>query len=272
VQAHETFPALQLPDELLALVLRKATAGADKRTALALRLVCKRFDAAFRSHATHASIHCAPLTYCAAVQCVTLAASCKELPWAAEQDVLLQPRARRDSLLGKAEMHKVVRLRCLRRLVLSGCLQISDWSLVHIAPLTALQMPQVAACALITDAGLAASAGKLRRLRRINVSGVRVTDAGVLPVAALPRLEHLAVAGCGVTDAALTALQQSPLLETLDVSGCNVTDAGVCGLSRCAALRLLSVTLGERVTGGAIARWAGVYALPAEQRGRISQP
>ncbi len=53
---------------------------------------------------------------------------------------------------------------------------------------------------------------------------VRVTDAALPSLAALPALEHLSLAGCEwVTDAGLAALAASRTLKVLSVRGTQVT-------------------------------------------------
>ncbi len=131
--------------------------------------------------------------------------------------------------------------------------------------------------ARVTDAELAALHAVARhphagRLVRLDLSGCeKVTDAGLVPVAALPNVTHLNLYGCreltatGVahiafvarmttlvrldltrctrlTDAALAPLAGLPHLEHLSLAGCEwVTDAGLAALAPARSLKVLSV-------------------------------
>lgn len=85
----------------------------------------------------------------------------------------------------------------------------------------------------ITDLGLAKLA-RLKNLRRLDVSGARVTAAGLEALKSLPRLERLNLWNCAqVDDSAAAVLAGFPSLVNLDLSE---TPAGDAALSRLAAL------------------------------------
>jgi len=128
--------------------------------------------------------------------------------------------------------------------------------------------------ARITDVELAALHSVARhphagRIVRLDLSGCeKLTDAGLVPIAALPGIAHLNLYACreltatGVahlaamptltrldltrcvrlTDAALAPLAKLPRLEHLSLSGCEwITDTGLATLSAVRTLKVLSV-------------------------------
>jgi len=89
----------------------------------------------------------------------------------------------------------------------------------------------------MTDAG-ARTVGKMKNLRRLDLSGTQVTDTGLRAIAGLTQLEELSLAGAPVTDAGIDVLLGLPKLRMLDVSDTKLSGAGI---KRLAALRNLQV-------------------------------
>eukprot|EP00899_Mesostigma_viride_P025272 jgi/Mesvir1/592/Mv02033-RA.1 len=101
----------------------------------------------------------------------------------------------------------------------------------------------------LTDAGLTMVGDSCRRLRKLDVSGLRggFTDQGLAAMAPnLGALEVLRASSCdAVTDVSLVALaRHCPRLKDVDVSFCEVGDEGITALVRHCAL----VTLRARCT------------------------
>jgi hypothetical protein len=110
----------------------------------------------------------------------------------------------------------------------------------------------------ISDLGLAKLA-KLTHLRRLNVSGARLTPAGLKVLAALP-LERLSLWNCAaLDDAAANVLAEIPTLTTLDLSLTAVTDRGLETLARLPNLRHLYLTE-TKVTPSAVEAFQKAHA------------
>jgi internalin A len=93
----------------------------------------------------------------------------------------------------------------------------------------------------ITDLGVAKLV-KLTKLRRLNVSGARLTAAGVKPLAALP-LERLSLWNCdALDDSSAALLAEIPTLTNLDLSMTAVTDKGLQALAKLPNLKALYLT------------------------------
>ena len=92
-----------------------------------------------------------------------------------------------------------------------------------------------------TDLGLA-KLGKLTKLRRLNMSGARLTSSGLKVLAGLP-LERLSLWNCdALNDAAANVLVEIPTLTNLDLSLTAVTDKGLQTLSKLPNLKVLYLT------------------------------
>jgi Leucine-rich repeat (LRR) protein len=90
----------------------------------------------------------------------------------------------------------------------------------------------------VTDLGLA-KLGKLTKLRRLNLSGARLTPAGLKVLARMP-LEHLSLWNCeALDDAAASVLAEIPTLTNLDLSLTKVSDAGLQTLAKLPNLKAL---------------------------------
>jgi Leucine-rich repeat (LRR) protein len=83
----------------------------------------------------------------------------------------------------------------------------------------------------------------MSRLKELNISGSRVTDAGLADVVVRVRsLQALRLSACmGISDAGLSALQQLPTLTSLSLNSTSITAAGLVALVSCNALAFLSL-------------------------------
>lgn len=114
----------------------------------------------------------------------------------------------------------------LTTLLLGGCEDITDASLLMVAQ-HCRNVEQIdLSCCEVTDAGLTALVHSCRSLNTILLKKcVNVTDASVLVLSQLlPDLVKLDLNGCKrITDTTLSALSvNNPLLRELDVTNCDV--------------------------------------------------
>ena len=94
----------------------------------------------------------------------------------------------------------------------------------------------------MTDLGLAKLA-KLKKLRRLDVSGAQLTPAGLKVLASLPQLERLSLWNCTkLDDSAAEALVTLPKLANLDLSNTMVGDATLARLAELPNLKFLYLT------------------------------
>lgn len=85
----------------------------------------------------------------------------------------------------------------------------------------------------ITDIGVDLLAKKCLALKFLDISSLRVTNASLGSIAALPKLESLVMVGCAsVDDDGLLSLSYGcPSLKVVDMSRCDgITSAGLCSL------------------------------------------
>ncbi len=80
---------------------------------------------------------------------------------------------------------------------------------------------------------------KFKHLKRLNVVGSRVTDAGLAYLKDIPTLEDLNLGGTLITDAGLANLSGHPGLAQLDLFDTRITDAGLRHLRTLRNLRSL---------------------------------
>jgi Leucine-rich repeat (LRR) protein len=93
----------------------------------------------------------------------------------------------------------------------------------------------------ITDLGVSKLA-KLKKLRSLEVSGARITPAGLKALEGLP-LERLSLWNCtALDDSAAAVLATMPQLTNLDLSYTSVGDAGLKQLTSLSRLKLLYLT------------------------------
>jgi Leucine-rich repeat (LRR) protein len=103
----------------------------------------------------------------------------------------------------------------------------------------------------VTDLG-AMKLAKLKNLKRLNLSGAKLTTASVKALAALP-LERLSLWACEtLDDSAAALLAEIPTLTVLDLSYTSITDKGLKQIDRLPALKNLYLTE-TKVTPAAVA-------------------
>ena len=94
----------------------------------------------------------------------------------------------------------------------------------------------------LTDLGVAKLA-KLTKLRRLDISGAKITPAGLSALKSLPQLERLSLWNCkGLDDSAAPALAAFPKLGNLDLSYTSIGDATLKTLAALPNLKLLYLT------------------------------
>jgi Leucine-rich repeat (LRR) protein len=94
----------------------------------------------------------------------------------------------------------------------------------------------------ISDLGLAKIAN-LKKLRRLNVSGAKLTPAGLKVLEKLPQLERLSVWYCTeLDDSAATVLAGVPSLVNVDLSYTGISDEGLHKLAALPHLKYLYLT------------------------------
>jgi Leucine-rich repeat (LRR) protein len=104
----------------------------------------------------------------------------------------------------------------------------------------------------VSDLGLAKLA-KLKKLRRLDVSGAQLTPAGLKVLQTLPQLERLSVWNCPALDnSAAEVLAAIPSLVNLDLSYTALGDEGLRSLAKLPHLKYLYVTE-TKVTPEAVA-------------------
>ena len=81
----------------------------------------------------------------------------------------------------------------------------------------------------VSDAGMNVVA-EMRNLTRLDLSKTAVTDAGTRRLSGLKRLEYLNLRGTRVSDSTLAAMKQIPSLRSLYLWETSVTDAAIDGL------------------------------------------
>ena len=89
--------------------------------------------------------------------------------------------------------------------------------------------------------GLRAHLQRLPQVKELVFAEARITDAGLVEVAALPQLESLAFLKVHVTDAGLVHLQRLTQLRRLSLFASQVTDAGLVCLQELPQLRQLGL-------------------------------
>jgi hypothetical protein len=94
----------------------------------------------------------------------------------------------------------------------------------------------------LTDLGVVKLA-KLNRLRRLDISGAKVTATGLKALGKLPNLDRLSLWNCAkVDDAAASELASFPKISSVDLSETPVSDATLRSLARLPGLKTLYLT------------------------------
>jgi eukaryotic-like serine/threonine-protein kinase len=112
------------------------------------------------------------------------------------------------------------------RIDLSGCEQVTDVGLAHMARLQGVRHLNLYGCIGLTDQGMR-HLTQLERLTRLDLTRCRqLTDQALVPLGGITALEHLSLGGCEwITDAGLVHLTRLKSLKVLSVRGTQVTDA-----------------------------------------------
>ncbi len=119
-------------------------------------------------------------------------------------------------------LKEVARVETITALGLSGCREVTDDGVRHLARLPALQHLDLSGTS-ITDAGLSVLAS-LPQLRTISLASTRVTDEGAGALAHCHALERANLAATAAGDGALRALAGKRHLHELSIA---LTDAGI---------------------------------------------
>jgi len=98
------------------------------------------------------------------------------------------------------------------------------------------------------------------KLRRLDLNGAAVTDAGLEQLMGLTSLEHLYLSGTQVTDAGLSHLKGLTTLELLDLSNTQTTDVGMECLKGLDDLESLNLS-GTQVTDATMEYLEGLTGL-----------
>jgi hypothetical protein len=134
-------------------------------------------------------------------------------------------------------MMSMVYLPNLTSLNISGCVAVTDISIMLVAQLSNLASLEMPWCLKVTNIGLKALA-PLTKLTNLNISGCQlITEQGIMSLAAFRNLEKLSLLNLGyskvcVTDAALARLTGLTKLRSLHIGSMQLvnpymTDAGL---------------------------------------------
>ena len=97
----------------------------------------------------------------------------------------------------------------------------------------------------------------MRTVQELDLSGTKMTDAGLRQLASLKKLRVLKLAGNkGVTDAGAKELRAIETLEHLDLSSTSITDKGVAEIASLPRLRVLQLSRLGQVTDSGILKLA----------------
>ncbi|TWT39274.1 leucine-rich repeat domain-containing protein [Blastopirellula retiformator] len=112
----------------------------------------------------------------------------------------------------------------------------------------------------VTDEGMT-SIGKLPQLTWLDLTGTKVTSAGVRQLQT-PQLRDLGLGGTATTDAATPSIAKLAKLGELDLSGTAITDAGLKPLAQLDQLQILRLAV-TRITDAGLAELARCAQLRA---------
>ena len=142
-------------------------------------------------------------------------------------------------------------------LSLSGCEDLTDESLAHLAGLTHLEELNLSGCDRLTGAGLRHLLG-LVGLQKLDLGGWRHLDDGALALlVGLTELRELSLDDCvELTGSGFEHLSGLAKLESLSLDGCKrLTDEGASRLARSGSLRRLTFPNCRRLTGAFLANF-----------------
>jgi F-box and leucine-rich repeat protein 14 len=169
-------------------------------------------------------------------------------------------RCTKISDVGLAAIATTFARRALLQLDLSGCAEITDDGLGHLAAaLPSLTHLLLNWCPAITDRGMGHIA-VLSRLEQLKLGGggSSITDAGLALIACLSQLRHLSILCCtGITDRSLACLTSLRLLRHLELGACHgVTNDGVACLDVFPRLQHLTLMYCPCITNIGLSRLA----------------
>src|SRR5215218_1032071 len=154
----------------------------------------------------------------------------------------------RTSWIDDADLERVATLSDLRALDLSHT-RITDLGFRSLKPLTKLQSLSLYYAEQFGDGALTIARG-WKELKRLNVRGTKITDAGVAQLAEHPSLESLDVGFSLFTDNGFEALTSIPGLRQLAVGGNKITDVGLNYVRLMPNLRRLDLNGVQRTDSG----------------------
>ncbi|KAI4310938.1 hypothetical protein MLD38_035880 [Melastoma candidum] len=135
---------------------------------------------------------------------------------------------------GDLEAAAIVRGNCgsLREIIMDKSLQLTDIGVAKIAKGCGERLERLSLkwCLQVGDIGVEILSNKCSRMRRLDVSGLKITDESLQSIGSLSKLEELSLVGCPfVSDTGLKFLGDGcPLLKVLDVTRCNnISAAGL---------------------------------------------
>jgi hypothetical protein len=135
---------------------------------------------------------------------------------------------------------------------------ISDLGLGHVAALKSLEELGVIDSSGIGAAGLE-SLGGLTSLKKLSLSGTRLSGEGLRSLSALKHLETLNLSGTSLTDSEISDLKGLDRLAVLDLRGTFVGNDGLRTVAQMQSLQKLS--LGARVTDAGMTEVAKLQQL-----------
>lgn len=105
----------------------------------------------------------------------------------------------------------------------------------------------------VRDGDLAQFAAWLPELEEIDLTGTKVTDAGIEAIAGLTKLRKLQLSGTKITSAAIAHLTRLTALTDVYLINTAIDDTAIEGLARLTGLRKLSVS-GTKLTADGLER------------------
>lgn len=151
-----------------------------------------------------------------------------------------------EAKLTDAAMPSIGTLVRLKKLRLKGN-QLTDAGMEHLKNLRDLEVLDIAhgnwveSRMRITDAGLAPVAN-FTRLRELELGGLPVGDDGFAKLGGLSELRILNLAGTQITGKGLQHLKNFPQLESLMLAGRSIDNAGLAHVGKCSQLEYLALT------------------------------
>lgn len=136
-----------------------------------------------------------------------------------------------------ADMARLAEFDAVEKLSLSGNHELTEDGLACLASLPRLRELNLSR-SRISNAGLA-MVGRLATLTSLRLDDAKVSDTGLQHLAPLTRLETVSLRGTAITDAGLAIVSQWPELTSLDLSKTKIGDEGLGHLVSCSKLSQL---------------------------------